>query len=124
MTITDAPYISLRTFRRNGTPVDTPVWVAAESEDTHYVFSAADAGKVKRIRISSTAQVATCDARGGSLGEWQDCHAYLVSDSDENDTAYRLLRQKYGWQMKLTDFFSRLSGRINNRAVIRLEIGH
>ncbi len=119
----NAKYISFRTFRRSGTAVDTPVWFASVDPDTHYLFSAANAGKVKRVKNSSTAQMATCDMKGTSLGQWHDCHAYLVSDSAEIASAYALLTRKYGWQMRVTDFFSRLSGRIKQRAVIRLESG-
>jgi len=119
----NARYISFKSFRRSGAAVDTPVWFASVDPDTHYVFSAADAGKVKRVRNSSTAQMATCDMKGGTLGHWHDCHAYLVLDSAECNIAYALLTRKYGWQMRLTDFFSRLSGRINQRTVIRLKSG-
>jgi uncharacterized protein len=119
----NARYISLRTFRRSGAAVDTPVWFASVDPHTHYLFSAAGAGKVKRVRNGSTAQMATCDMKGGTLGEWHDCHAYLATDASESDLAYALLNRKYGWQMRLTDFFSRLTGRINQRAVIRLESG-
>ncbi len=118
-----ARYISFRTFRRTGLAVDTPVWFASVDPDSHYLFSAADAGKVKRVKNSSTAQMATCDMRGGSLGRWHDCHAYVVLDNAEANTAYALLTRKYGWQMRLTDFLSRLSGRIGKRTVIRLESG-
>lgn len=121
---TNIPYLSLRTYRRSGASVDTPVWFASSDEHTHYVFSAGQAGKVKRIRNSSTAQIAGCDGRGGSLEVWQNCHAYLVNEPGEIDRAYALLIDKYGWQMRLTNFFSRLTGRINQRAVIRLESGH
>ena len=121
MALDQHTYISLRTFRRSGAAVDTPVWFASSNANEHYIFSAADAGKVKRIRNSSTAKVASCNARGGALGVWQDCHAYIVDDSGEIETAYSHLIRKYGWQMRLTNFFSRLSGRINNRTVIRLE---
>ena len=119
----NARYISFRTFRRSGLAVDTPVWFASVDPDSHYLFSAADAGKVKRVKNSSTAQMATCDMRGGSLGRWHDCHAYVVLDNAETNIAYALLTRKYGWQMRLTDFFSRLSGRIGKRTVIRLESG-
>ena len=119
----NAQYLSLRTFRRSGVAVDTPIWFASRDPDTHYLFSAASAGKVKRVRNSSTAQIASCDARGGSLGQWHDCHAYLVTDASESSIAYGLLTKKYGWQMRLLDFFSRLSGKINQRSVIRLESG-
>ena len=119
----NARYISFRTFRRTGIAVDTPVWFASVDPDNHYLFSAADAGKVKRVKNSSTAQITTCDMQGGKLGRWHDCQAYLVSDSAEANIAYALLARKYGWQMRLINFFSRLSGRINQRAVIRLESG-
>ena len=86
------------------------------------MFSAANAGKVKRLRLSSRAQVAICDMRGGSLGEWQDCTAHLTEDPTEIADALKALRQKYGWQMVLTDFMSRLSGRYHRRAYIRIEV--
>jgi len=117
----NARYVSLRTFRRSGVPVDTPVWFARGNNRAYYVFSAANAGKVKRLRLSSHAQMAACDMRGGSLGEWQDCKAYLTEDAAEIAGALRALRAKYGWQMMLTDFLSRLSGRYHQRAYIRIE---
>lgn len=116
------PYLSLRTFRKSGTPVDTPVWFAPDGASKLYLFSAANAGKVKRIRNSSSAQLASCDMRGGSLGEWHPCKAVVVSDEQEISHAYQLLLDRYGWQMRLTNFFSTLSGRINHRAVIRLDL--
>ena len=118
----DHPYLSLRTFRKSGAAVDTPVWFVADSPKQLYLFSASDAGKVKRIRNSSNAQAAECDMRGGSTGTFEDCSALIVTDAQEIDKAYRLLTRKYGWQMRITNFFSRLSGRINNRTVIRLDL--
>lgn len=122
MNLTDHHYLSLATFRRNGAEVRTPVWFASSDERTHYVFSAGNAGKVKRLRNSSKARVASCDARGGSLGEWQDASAYLVDDSAETANAYHYLIRKYGWRMRLTDFFSKLTGRYKARAIIRIEV--
>jgi len=115
------PYISLRTFRKNGQGVDTPVWFVEDTSNKIYLFSAANAGKVKRIKNSPLAELAECDMRGGSLGVWHRCNAFLVDSADESSHAYALLVKRYGWQMRITNFFSRLSGRINQRAVIRLE---
>ena len=120
--LTDAKYLSLATWRKNGKEVRTPVWFAATTERVFYCFSAKGAGKVKRLRNSSRAAVASCDSRGGGLGEWRSAEAYIVSDSGEETNAYGLLREKYGWQIRVTDFFSRLTGRINNRTVIRIEL--
>ena len=49
-------YLSLATFRRDGGAVPTPVWFA-EVDGLLYVFTAGDAGKVKRLRHSSRARV-------------------------------------------------------------------
>ena len=118
----NARYVSFRTFRKSGVKVDTPVWFASLNPETHYLFSAARAGKVQRVRNNPSSQIAACDARGGSLASWHNSNAFIVLDTDESTLAYRLLKEKYGWQMKLINFFSRLSGRIQNRTVIRLEM--
>ena len=115
-------HISLRTFRKTGVNVDTPVWFITTDDSIHYVFSASVAGKVKRLRNSSTAQIASCDFMGGSLGEWVDCHAYLVADRAELNRAHEKFISKYGYIMRVVDFFSWLTGRLNNRAYIRIEL--
>ena len=115
-----APYLSLATFRRTGDAVPTPVWFAREA-DQLYVFSEADAGKVKRLRNSPRARVAACSVRGRVHGDWIDAEARIVSDPAVEERAYAALKRKYGWQMTLVDFFSRLSGRIDHRAVISIE---
>ena len=115
----EARYLNLATFRRDGTAVETPVWFA-EHQGTYYVFSAGEAGKVRRLRNSARARVAPCDWRGGLLGEWIDAQARIVDDEAEERTAYAALRRRYGWQMHLLDFFSRLGGKIDQRAVIAI----
>lgn len=118
----DAQYISLATWRKNGAEVRTPVWFVVADESSLYCFSAGDAGKVKRLRNSPRAAVASCDARGGSLGDWHAAEAYPVDSLSECKRAYRMLIYKYGWQMRLANLFSRIMGRINKRQVIRIEL--
>ena len=121
MQLADADYFSLATFRRNGNAVPTPVWFAPAG-DTFYVFSAANAGKVKRIRLTSRARVAACDVRGKLLGDWFEAHARLVSDATEIRTAYASLHRKYRLQMLIGDFFAKLSGRFNRRQFIAVTL--
>ena len=111
--------LNLATFRKSGVAVETPVWFA-EVEGTYYVFSAGNAGKVKRLRNSSRARIAPCDVRGKVLGTWLDAKAVIVEGPTETKRAHAALRQKYGWQMKLADFISRLSGRRRHRAYIAI----
>jgi hypothetical protein len=111
-----ARYMNLATFRRSGVPVNTPVWFA-EKNDRYYLFSAINTGKVKRVRNSKKARIAPCDVRGTVTGEWLDATCEFV-DAEEARMAYKLLMEKYGWQMRITNFFSWLSGKIHHRIVL------
>ena len=46
----------------------------------------------------------------------------IADSQSEQYFAYAALHKKYGWQMRVTDFFSTLSGRINHRAVLILTL--
>ena len=115
------PYCSLATFRRNGRAVETPVWFA-HADGLFYVFSAGDAGKVKRLRAGSRIRVAPCTMRGSVTGDWIEGTGRIVDDTAEIAAAYAALQRKYGWQMKLTDLLSRLSGRHARRKILALQI--
>jgi uncharacterized protein len=114
-------YLSLATFRRNGAEVATPVWFAA-SANRLYVFTGGDAGKVKRLRLSSRARVAPCDARGRVTGAWLEATARLVDDRPSIARARAALHAKYGWQLVLLDLGARLTGRLQRRAWIEIEL--
>jgi PPOX class probable F420-dependent enzyme len=116
-----ASYVSLATFRRNGRAVETPIWIAA-AQGKLYAFSEASAGKVKRLRNDPRVRLAPCGVRGRILGAWVDGSARVVSESDIEARAYAALRRKYGWQMRLLDLGSRLAGRIDDRAVLEIEV--
>lgn len=117
----DARYISLATFRRNGREVRTPVWFT-RLDDGYVCYSAADAGKVKRIRANARVRLAPCDMRGSLRGAWHAATATLVDDPAACARAYGALRARYGWQMWLVETLARLSGRYRPRAVIALHL--
>lgn len=121
MELAKAPYVSLATFRRSGVRVATPVWCAADGDD-FYFFSAASAGKVKRLRNGGQAELAVCDVRGGLLSGWRAARAVLLDDPAAIDRALAALRRKYGWQMRLADLGSKLTGRYHRRAYIRARL--
>ncbi len=117
-----ARYLSLATVRRNGKEVRTPVWFASAGKDKLYCFSASNAGKVKRLRHTNAVKLAICDARGGNCRDWINARAEIVIDEEECQRAYALLNKKYGLQMAVTNFFSWLTGKINNRVVIGIDL--
>jgi len=115
-------YVSFSTRKRSGDWVDTPVWFAPH-EGSYYVFSAGNAGKVKRLRNFSESRIAACTATGTLKGEWHDARARVLDAPADRDIALTALRRKYGWQMYTADFFSRLSGKMGRRAYIRIDPG-
>lgn len=117
----DTQYVNLATFRRDGREVRTPVWIAADA-GRYYVFTAAAAGKTKRIRANGRARLAPCTARGKLTGEWFDASARVVDAPPVVARAYAALRAKYGWQMRLLDWTSKMTGRYDQRAIIELEL--
>ena len=118
----EAAYVNLRTFRKSGEAVDTPVWCAPGENDALYIFSAGNAGKVKRLRNSDKTQLAVCDVRGKLLGEWVDATAEVISEAIDVEMALHALRQKYGWQMRLADIGAKLTGKFAKRAYIRAKL--
>jgi len=115
-----APYVSLKTFRKSGIAVATPVWWAMAPDNSGYIFSAGHAGKIKRLRNNTQAELALCDVRGNLLGEWVAVHAEVVTQPLQISTALKALRDKYGWQMKIADAGAKLTGKFNKRAYIRI----
>ena len=114
-------YVSLATFRKSGTPVATPVWFAAV-DGRLYVVSAGNAGKVKRIRNASRARVAPSDVRGRVTGPWQEATARVITDPLAIERAGAALRAKYGWQVRILNFVSRLTGRAQRRAWLEVTV--
>jgi PPOX class probable F420-dependent enzyme len=114
-------YVSLATYRRDGREVCTPVWLA-EADDRCYLFSEGGAGKVKRIRANGRARLAACDYRGKVKSDWIDARGRIVMEPEVIARAYASLRKKYGWQMAVGDFFSKLVGRYEKRAIIELAL--
>jgi PPOX class probable F420-dependent enzyme len=114
-------YISLATFRRSGAAVKTPVWFA-EHGGRFYVFTAAGSGKVKRLKNDQRTRAAPCGPRGRLRGEWIEGQARRIENPALERAAYAALLAKYGWQMRVLNFFSRLSGKIEERAILELEL--
>jgi PPOX class probable F420-dependent enzyme len=114
-------YINLATFRRSGKAVETPVWFALR-DGRLYVFSEGHAGKVKRLRNDPRVRIAPCNVRGKPKGAWIEGTGRRVDAPPTVARAYEALQRKYGWKMKLTDFFSQLSGRYEKRAILELEV--
>ena len=116
-------YINLSTQKKDGTFVNTPVWFVQEAnKNVFYVFSAGEAGKVKRIKNISSVKVAICNVRGDLRGDWLEAEAELVDKEESIRLAYSHFQRKYGLTIKVFDFFSKLFGKYKKRQVIKFKL--
>lgn len=127
MTVIDelggARYVNLETFRKNGTGVQTPVWVA-RSGDELFIFTNGDSYKVKRLRRNPEIRIAKCGVRGALKGPWHEGTGRLIDDEAAKEAGLKALRAKYGWQMMLADWGARLGRTKNNWAFIGIRVGN
>jgi PPOX class probable F420-dependent enzyme len=99
-------YLLVTTYRRDGRTVPTPVWVVRDGEALG-AWTAADSGKVKRIRNRADVLVGPCDLRGNPTGEQVPAHAEILGP-EETERYRSLVARKYGLMGRLTLFGSRL----------------
>jgi PPOX class probable F420-dependent enzyme len=100
-------YISLTTFKRDGTAVATPVWVVSDDRRRLLVLTGPDTWKVKRLRRDSRVVVAASDYRGRVHGESFEGVGRLL-DIPQGSLVEPLLDRKYGLVRRLLGVFNRL----------------
>jgi len=86
-------YISLATFRKNGTPVYTPVWFGEENGHL-YVMTASKTGKAKRLRNNPEVRIAPSTMRGKVTGAEFSARVRFLKP-EEFQRAQNLIKVKY-----------------------------
>ena len=90
-------YASLRTYRRNGNPIDTPIWFALDGSTL--VFRTKIGPKTTRLAHDPRAELRACDHRGRFTGTETTFYGKAtVLSGTEAATANDALRRRYGWQ--------------------------
>jgi hypothetical protein len=86
-------YLSVTSFKRDGTEVATPVWFVRENG--HLLAETdAESGKAKRIRRNSAVRIAECTASGKVKGQPVAAHAAFLPES-ERGRVEALIGRKY-----------------------------
>ncbi|MGI5403807.1 PPOX class F420-dependent oxidoreductase [Streptomyces sp. CA-135486] len=97
-----ASYVSLTTFRKDGTGVATPVWFAVDGGEL-FIWTLSDSWKVKRLRNNSRVVVTVCDARG-RIADGAVSAEGTARLLDETGAIRTLLSRKYTWRFWLVDW--------------------
>ena len=91
-----ARYISLTTFRQDGTAVATPVWVA-RTGDALIVITDPTSGKAKRLRANSRVLVSPCDMRGRvKAGALSVPGTVTIQDEAQTSESVAIMTRQYG----------------------------
>ena len=102
--IADAKYVMLTTYKKDGTPVASPLWAARVGHDM-YLWTVADSWKVKRLKRNNNVLVQACDARGQKVTGPQVAG---VAEIVDGPAAAKHIQLKYGLVGKVTVLGSRL----------------
>ncbi|MFI0186657.1 PPOX class F420-dependent oxidoreductase [Streptomyces sp. NPDC017082] len=114
-------YLLLTSYRRNGTPVATPVWVVRDG-DRLGVWTAVGSGKVKRVRRRPDVLVGPCDLRGNPTGDQRPATAE-ITDAATTARYRKLIARKYGVLGRLSLLGSRLRRGKAGTVGIRVTLG-
>jgi len=113
-------YLLITSYRRNGTPVATPVWVVRDG-DTLGVWTVAESWKVKRIRARGDVLVGSCDVRGNPTGDQVPATAE-ITDAATVARYRKLLARKYGILGRLTLLGSKLRRGVDGTVGVRVTL--
>ena len=86
-------YLSLTSYKRDGTPVATPVWFVQEGPHL-FIETELDSFKMKRILRNPAVTIAPCTAWGRTRGDPVPAMARLLDEARWNDVK-ALMAKKY-----------------------------
>lgn len=98
MSITNEEYVSLVTYKSNGTPKATPVWIVDLGDGTAGFTTWGQSWKAKRVRNNPQVTLQPCDQRG-NITEGTDIveATARMGTPDEYKTVSKLVKEKYGF---------------------------
>ena len=106
----DQKYLNLETYKKDGTPIRTPVWFVI-GNDLIYVITRESTGKVKRLKHNQDVRIVPCSFKGQSKNEWVKGKAEIIT-GEEADKAIKLRKKKYGMSARLIGLFTSQKGNL------------
>ena len=107
---TDQKYLNLETYKKDQTPVQTPVWFVIEN-DQIYITTKETTGKVKRLRNNQNARIAICSMKGDVKGDWINVGLQRINEDSDVEKIVKLRKKKYGFSARLISMFTSQKGK-------------
>jgi hypothetical protein len=116
--LSDEHYILLTTFRRDGTPVKTPVWVVALDDGKLGLWTSSASGKAKRLAHTDRVTIQACDARGRTkAGTTEVDGTASVVTGPEYESISAKVKAKYGFMTSVTKVLGAVGGLVKGKKV-------
>ena len=106
----DQKYLSLETYKRDNTPIQTPVWFVTDKEQ-FYITTKETTGKVKRLRNNQNARIAVCSMKGDIKSDWVDVGLEKIPEESDVEKIVKLRKKKYGFSARLISMFTSQKGK-------------
>ena len=106
----DQKYINLETYKKDGTPIRTPVWFVINN-DLIYVITRDSTGKVRRLENNSDVRIVPCSFKGEPKNGGVKGKAEKIA-GEVADKAIKLRKKKYGMSARLIALFTSQKGNL------------
>jgi PPOX class probable F420-dependent enzyme len=118
MPLSDEKYMRFTTYRKDGTPVATPVWVVKLDDSTVGFWTSSGSGKAKRLGHTERVVVQPCNARGVVKAGTSPTNATarLVTGA-ELDRIRAKVVEKYGVTTKVTRLLQTVVGIVKRKRI-------
>ncbi len=124
MGLSDEKYLLLTTFRRDGTPVATPVWVVPLEAGAVGFATSSKSGKAKRLAHTSRVTVQASDVRG-RVKPGAPIHEATaqLSTGPEYPIIKDKLKTKYGAMVTIAKYLGVVGGIIKRKPIPYADLG-
>ncbi len=107
-------YLSVTSFKRDGTGVATPVWFVSDGTRL-LAFTDLHSAKVRRIRRNPHVLVASCRANGKLRTQPVSAHAEILTAAPQLERVRNLLLERYKMSYRFVMLFYRLGRRLRGK---------
>lgn len=108
--IADEQFVLLTTFKRDGSGVGTPVWIAPLPDGRAGFTTSSTTWKAKRLRRDPRVTLQACDRRGTPRpgAPVVEGTGVVVTEGPEPARVAAAISAKYGWQVTVIHLLQRL----------------
>jgi len=117
MAVSDEKFLSLTTYRKDGSAKELPIWIADLGDGTMGFTTYGESYKCKRLRNDSRVLLQPCNQRGVvTAGTEQVSGTAVLSKGADFDRVRSAIKAKYGFMVNIIVAINKIGGLFGKRA--------